>query len=208
MNKRGPTLSARVLNRLNADKALRANVHDLVALHGDPPTMTTRGPTVCRAATCPRGGVQSGMICSTWSGGCHIRSRPQAIRGSRRVVKILRSRYERLQDESQLEQLVSPLDGDQLMQLFNLPPGPWIKRVKEHLRELVIDGTLARDDQVQLQISPVASSSTRLLMQRKVGVEMNPRDLRCARNASTLSVPLKPTHTVEARNRRSAVQRP
>ncbi len=26
---------------------------------------------------------------------------------------------------------------------------------------------------------------------------MNPRDLRCARNASTLSVPLKPTHTVE-----------
>ncbi len=94
------------------------------------------------------------MIARPGSGGCHIRSRPQAIRGSRASVVKLRSRYERLQDESQLEQLVSPLDGDQLMQLFNLPPGPWIKRVKEHLRELVIDGTLARDDQYSYRYRP------------------------------------------------------
>jgi poly(A) polymerase len=32
------------------------------------------------------------------------------------------------------------------MRLFDRPPGPWIKRVKEHLRELVIDGELAPDD--------------------------------------------------------------
>jgi poly(A) polymerase len=73
------------------------------------------------------------------------RARKQ-IEAAERVAN-LRSRFERLQDESQLEQLVSPLDGNQLMQIFNLPPGPWIKRVKEHLRELVIDGMLAPADE-------------------------------------------------------------
>jgi poly(A) polymerase len=32
------------------------------------------------------------------------------------------------------------------MRLFDRAPGPWIKLVKEHLRELVIEGTLAPDD--------------------------------------------------------------
>jgi hypothetical protein len=30
--------------------------------------------------------------------------------------------------------------------MFDRAPGPWIKLVKEHLRELVIEGTLAPDD--------------------------------------------------------------
>ena len=62
-------------------------------------------------------------------------------RAAMRVAE-LRQRMERLQAETTLAQLVSPLDGDELMQLFGLPPGRWIKEVKNHLRDLVIEGIL------------------------------------------------------------------
>ncbi len=48
--------------------------------------------------------------------------------------------------ERALAELKSPLDGDELMGLFDRPPGRWIAEVKDHLRELVIDGELAPDD--------------------------------------------------------------
>ena len=43
--------------------------------------------------------------------------------------------------------LQSPLDGHQLMGLFARPPGPWLRPLKDYLRELVIDGVLAPDDE-------------------------------------------------------------
>ena len=44
------------------------------------------------------------------------------------------------------EQLDSPLDDPALMELFGLPPGPWIKPIKRHLSDLVIDGELEPSD--------------------------------------------------------------
>ena len=67
------------------------------------------------------------------------------IEAARRVAG-LRERFTQLQEQAALASLESPLDGNELMRLFDRPPGPWIKRVKEHLRELVIDGELAPDD--------------------------------------------------------------
>jgi poly(A) polymerase len=66
-------------------------------------------------------------------------------RAAMRVAE-LRERMEHLQAEASLAQLVSPLDGDELMQFFGRPPGPWIKEVKNHLRDLVIEGTLTPGD--------------------------------------------------------------
>jgi poly(A) polymerase len=63
-----------------------------------------------------------------------------------RRVAGLRQHFLRLQSEAELARLQSPLDGNDLMRMFALPPGPWIKRVKDHLRELVIDGDLAPGD--------------------------------------------------------------
>jgi poly(A) polymerase len=42
----------------------------------------------------------------------------------------------------------SPLSGDELMQLFDREPGPWIKVVKGQLSSLVLDGDLAPGDRV------------------------------------------------------------
>jgi poly(A) polymerase len=64
---------------------------------------------------------------------------------ARRIAE-LRARFNRLQEQVELARLESPLDGNDLMQMFERPPGPWIKGVKNYLRELVIDGTLPPDD--------------------------------------------------------------
>ena len=42
--------------------------------------------------------------------------------------------------------LKSPLDGNELMEMFDRGPGPWLRPIKEHLLGLVIDGVLSPDD--------------------------------------------------------------
>lgn len=40
----------------------------------------------------------------------------------------------------------SPLTGDDLVAMFDREPGPWIRRIKQHLSALVLDGDLAPGD--------------------------------------------------------------
>ncbi len=55
-------------------------------------------------------------------------------------------RCQALQAIEDVAKLHSPLDGNDLMALFDRPPGPWIKPIKEHLLELVLEGELDQDD--------------------------------------------------------------
>lgn len=71
------------------------------------------------------------------------RERREAAAG--RVDRFSR-RVAELRASEEIERLQSPLDGDELMALFNRPPGPWIRPVKEYLLGLVLDGELAPDD--------------------------------------------------------------
>jgi poly(A) polymerase len=61
-------------------------------------------------------------------------------------VQGLRDHLARLEEQAALDRLQSPLDGNALMAMFDRPPGRWIADVKDHLRELVIDGELAPGD--------------------------------------------------------------
>jgi poly(A) polymerase len=61
-------------------------------------------------------------------------------------VQGLRDHLARLEAEVALAQLQSPLDGNDLMRMFDRRPDKWIAEIKDHLRELVIDGELAPDD--------------------------------------------------------------
>ena len=45
-----------------------------------------------------------------------------------------------------VERLESPLDGNDLMRQFGLGPGRWIKSLKDHLQNEVIEGRLGKDD--------------------------------------------------------------
>lgn len=63
-------------------------------------------------------------------------------------VSELADRAQRLREEAQRVPLKSPLDGNELMKMFQLGPGPWLRPIKEHLLSLVIDGALSPDDKV------------------------------------------------------------
>jgi len=70
--------------------------------------------------------------------------RKRALYQSRRQE--LRARIEQLQKEAEIAKIKSPLDGQELMELFKRPAGPWIKPIKEHLLGLVLDGQLGEHD--------------------------------------------------------------
>ena len=141
----GAELAHRALERLNADRALRSSVRTLVELHGRPaaydPTWTD---SAVRRLALDTGDAWDDLLdlaaADVTSGREHKR-----LAAARRIAA-LRERFLHLQEQVELARLESPLDGNDLMKIFDRPPGPWIKGVKNHLRELVIDGTLAPDD--------------------------------------------------------------
>ncbi len=58
----------------------------------------------------------------------------------------LKDRVDEVRSEDAIEKLESPLDGNQLMQLFGRGPGRWIKPLKDHLEGEVVEGRLGKDD--------------------------------------------------------------
>lgn len=60
--------------------------------------------------------------------------------------KSLYDRVNEVREEDAVEKLTSPLDGNELMERFERPPGPWIKPVKDFLENEVVEGRLAQDD--------------------------------------------------------------
>jgi poly(A) polymerase len=141
----GADLAARILARLNADKALRSTVRTLVELHGRPAAYDASWTdSAVRRLALDAGAAWDDLLDLAAADVTSGRERKR-IEAARRVSD-LRQHFQHLDAEAALDRLESPLDGNELMQMFALPPGPWIKTVKEHLRELVIDGALAPDD--------------------------------------------------------------
>jgi poly(A) polymerase len=63
-----------------------------------------------------------------------------------RSVAQLEQRIQELRAQEDLARIASPLDGLDLMQLFERGPGPWIQPIKDQLKEMVIEGELAAGD--------------------------------------------------------------
>jgi poly(A) polymerase len=61
-------------------------------------------------------------------------------------VQELAERCRQLKEEAERVPLKSPLDGNELMELFGRGPGPWLRPIKDYLLGLVIDGVLSPDD--------------------------------------------------------------
>jgi poly(A) polymerase len=66
-------------------------------------------------------------------------------RAAARVAE-LAERCQRLKEEAERVPLKSPLDGNELMEMFERGPGPWLRPIKEYLLSLVIDAVLSPDD--------------------------------------------------------------
>jgi poly(A) polymerase len=141
----GERLSQEILTRLRADQSLTNRVGRLAGLH-----------------------MRANQYEDDWSDGAVRRlmreSGPDlnlllelstADVTSYRAVKIeaaadrvrrLRERIRSLEELARVEEMKSPLDGNDLMKLFGRKPGPWIKPLKDALLNLVLEGQLAPDD--------------------------------------------------------------
>ena len=141
----GAELADLALGRLNADRALRSSVRKLVALHGRPAAYDASWTdSAVRRLALDTGDAWEDLLDLAAADVTSGREQKR-MAASRRVID-LRTRFSHLQDQLELARLESPLDGNDLMRIFDRPPGPWIKAVKNHLRELVIEGELSPND--------------------------------------------------------------
>jgi poly(A) polymerase len=71
-----------------------------------------------------------------------------------RSVDELERRIKELRAQEDIARIASPLDGADVMRLFERGPGPWIQPIKDYLKEMVIDGELgAGDKEAAIQIA-------------------------------------------------------
>ena len=142
----GAELARRLLTRLKADKSTTQIVTRLVDLHlrpasYDPVTWTD---SAVRRLALEADGVLPDLLDLAAADVTSARAWKQAAAAKR--VQGLRDHVTRLEAEQALTELQSPLDGNDLMRMFDRKPGRWIAEVKDHLRDLVIEGELAPDD--------------------------------------------------------------
>jgi len=144
---RSADLARKLLRRLKADRASQDAVVRLVELHARPaayePDWTD---SAVRRLALEAGDVWADLLDLAAADVTSAREHKRQAAAAR--VAALRAQFARLEAEHELAKLQSPLDGHELMALFDRGPGIWIKHVKEHLRELVIDGALDPGDQV------------------------------------------------------------
>jgi poly(A) polymerase len=73
-------------------------------------------------------------------------SAPRRRRIAEESWRSLRERVDEIRAADAVERLDSPLDGNELMQQFGRGPGRWIKALKAHLQNEVVEGRLGKDD--------------------------------------------------------------
>ncbi len=142
----GAELALRLLGRLKADKATRVAVARLVDMHlrcasYDAATWTD---SAVRRLALEADGILPDLLDLAAADVTSAKAHKQRAAATR--VQGLRNHLARLEMEVALDRLQSPLDGNDLMRMFDRRPGKWIAEVKDHLRELVIDGDLAPED--------------------------------------------------------------
>jgi poly(A) polymerase len=143
----GAILTKRLLGRLKAEKWMQSHVQRLVELHLRPATYdATWTDSAVRRLMLEADGVLDDLLDLAAADVTSAREYKQRAAAQR--IADLRAHIERLEEERALAELKSPLDGDELMALFAKPPGRWIATIKNHLRELVIEGELDPDDKV------------------------------------------------------------
>ncbi len=141
----GAVLAKRLLGRLKADRATQVEVARLVDLHLRPATYEPDWTdSAVRRLMLEADGVLEDLLDLVAADVTSAREQKQ--RAAARRIDLLRAHIRRLEEERALSEFKSPLDGDDLMRLFDRPPGRWIAEIKDHLRELVIEGELSPDD--------------------------------------------------------------
>jgi len=90
---------------------------------------------------------------------------PERRKRNRERIDKLRERMRILDEKEQIAKIQSPLDGNELMQMFpDKKPGEWLKNIKDMLLNEVLDGNLAQDDK---------EGARRLVQERSASLDDN-----------------------------------
>jgi poly(A) polymerase len=144
----GAILARKVLEGLHADRATINAVSHIVELHGRPGTYERNWTdSAVRRLMIDAGDELQDLLDLAAADVTSARAFRQQAAAQR--IAGLRAHIERLEAEREADQWKSPLDGDELMAAFDRKPGRWIADVKNHLRELVIDGELEPGDKAR-----------------------------------------------------------
>lgn len=142
----GARQARRLLRSLKADKRTEHHVARMVELHQRPSVYDARSWTdaAVRRLALEAGDVLNDLVDLAAADVTSGKAYKQ--RQARERVEQLRQHIARLEEQQVLNEIQSPIDGNELMTMFDRPPGRWIAEVKDALREMVIDGDLAPDD--------------------------------------------------------------
>ena len=149
--RQGADLARRLLTRLKAEKETRESVARLVELHLRPAVYEADWTdSAVRRLTLEADGVLDDLLDLAAADVTSAREQKQRAAAAR--IANLRERIARLEAEHARSELKSPLDGDELMRMFDRPPGRWIAAIKDHLRDLVVDGELSPGDRTTAEM--------------------------------------------------------
>jgi poly(A) polymerase len=141
----GAGIARRTLRRLKQERALIDRVAQLVELHLRPAGYDESWTdSAVRRLVFESGDLLDDLLDLVAADVTSARAERQ--RDAARRMQALRDHITRLREQHELDQLQSPLDGNELMEIFQRPPGRWIGELKDQLREMVLDGTLEHGD--------------------------------------------------------------
>jgi poly(A) polymerase len=142
----GADIAGTLLRRLNADRKTIRDVCRMVEYHLRPAGYNTATWTdsAVRRLALEVGDLMPDLLDLVAADVTSAKAYKQRAAAAR--VQGLRDHLARLEEQAALDELRSPLDGNDLMAMFDRPPGRWIAEVKDHLRELVIEGDLVPGD--------------------------------------------------------------
>lgn len=117
-------------------------VAKLVGLHMRPQSVGEQGVTdsaVRRMITDAGNDVEDLMILAE----SDITSKqPQKVRRQLEGFRLLRERMQSVKDADDLRNWKNPIDGNEIMERLGIPPGPEIARLKDVVKEAIIEGTI------------------------------------------------------------------
>lgn len=141
----GAEMAAGILRRLRFGNDVVAHVAKTVKLHMRVNAYTEQWSNgAVRRLFLDADNVLDDLLALAIADGTSDRHEPEGQVISR--IAHLRARMAQVEGEARVTPLISPLDGNVLMAHFGRPAGPWIGMVKQHLSNLVIEGTLQADD--------------------------------------------------------------
>jgi len=141
----GEGMSRRIMGRLRLDKALIEKVARLVAMHQRVNNYEGDWTDGAVRRFMREAGDELEDLFKLSRADVTTR-REEKRRAALRRVDELQARCEAIRAQEDVARIRSPIDGNDLMALFGRGPGPWIKPIKEHLLNLVLEGQLAQDD--------------------------------------------------------------